>query len=166
MSNNVFDIDRNKHTITVTSKYKASLELVWAAWTQSAILDNWWAPHPWKVETKEMNFVQDGRWLYAMVSPEGEKMWSLIEYLEISPLQYFIGEDAFCDENGAKNYSQHPGSKWHTSFEQAQGETTVTNLISFQSTKAMDDILEMGFREGFQMGLGNLEECLSNYTTK
>ncbi|WP_164112695.1 MULTISPECIES: SRPBCC domain-containing protein [Sphingobacterium] len=166
MSNTLFDIDRNKHTITVISKYQASLELLWAAWTQSAMLDNWWAPQPWKVETKEMNFVQDGRWLYAMVSPEGEKIWSLIEYIEISPLQYFIGIDAFCDENGAKNYSQHPGSKWHTSFEQGNRETTVTNLISFDSTKAMDDMLDMGFQEGFQSGLDNLEKYLSNQTNK
>lgn len=166
MSNTLFDIDRNKYTITVSSKYEAPLEALWASWTRSEILDQWWAPHPWKVETKEMDFSPHGRWLYAMVSPEGERVWSLLEYIEIMPNHYFIAEDAFCDENGNKNYEIHPGSKWHNSFTYAQGETTVTNVITFSSIAAMDNILAMGFRGGYQMGLGNLEEYLSKNNIK
>lgn len=166
MANTLFDIDRNKHTITVTSNYKAPLEQVWAAWTKPDILDQWWAPHPWKVETKEMNFKPNGRWLYAMVSPEGQKIWSLLEYLEISINHYFVAEDAFCDENGIKNYDMHPSSKWHNSMEHNAGTTTVTNIITFDSTEAMDNILQMGFREGYQMGLSNLEKYLSEHNTK
>lgn len=166
MNNTIFDIDRNRHTITVTTKYEAPIEQVWAAWTQSDILDQWWAPHPWKVETKEMNFVPNGRWLYAMVSPEGEKIWSLLEYIEISANHSFVAKDAFCDESGIISYNVHPGSKWHNILEYSQGWTTVTNTISFESADAMDDILNMGFREGYQMGLNNLENYLSKHSTK
>lgn len=160
MSNILFDFDRDKLTITVISSYQAPLECIWAAWTRSIILDQWWAPHPWKVETKEMNFITNGNWLYAMVSPEGQRMWSLLEYLEISPNDYFIAKDSFCDENGVKNDTTHPGSIWHNTFVHEQNVTTVTNIITFKSITDLDQILEMGFREGFQMGLSNLEEYL------
>ncbi|TDQ77037.1 SRPBCC family protein [Sphingobacterium yanglingense] len=165
MANSLFNIDRNTSTITVTSTYHASIERVWAAWTESNILDQWWAPHPWKAVTKEMNFIPKGRWLYAMVSPEGQKVWSLLQYIDIVSHHYFTAEDAFCDENGVKSIDSPPSSKWHNAMVQTPSGTTVTNTIEFENVEAMDSLLEMGFREGFQMGLNNLEQYLSEHNT-
>ena len=54
-----FSIDRENKTITVKREFEAELPLVWDAYTQSEILDQWWAPRPWKARTKTMGF-QEG----------------------------------------------------------------------------------------------------------
>lgn len=32
--------------ITVTRRFKAPVAEVWRAWTESSLLDQWWAPKP------------------------------------------------------------------------------------------------------------------------
>jgi uncharacterized protein YndB with AHSA1/START domain len=76
-----FQIDKEKKQIHVDRSFAAPLELVWAAWTEPDILDQWWAPKPYKTVTKSMNFSVGGRWLYYMLSPQGEKHWCLLDEL-------------------------------------------------------------------------------------
>ena len=44
------------------------------------LLEKWWAPKPWKAETKSMNFKDGGHWHYSMVGPDGTRMWARIDY--------------------------------------------------------------------------------------
>jgi uncharacterized protein YndB with AHSA1/START domain len=62
-----FVVDKERQTITVTREFAAPLALVWQAYTKADILDQWWAPKPWKTRTKRMDFSEGGEWLYAMV---------------------------------------------------------------------------------------------------
>ncbi len=59
--------------LIVTRIFDAPVNKVWHAWTDSAELDKWWAPKPWKAVTKQFNFSEGGHWLYAMQGPDGEK---------------------------------------------------------------------------------------------
>lgn len=147
--------------MTVEREFSAPLKRVWAAWTESELLDQWWAPKPWKAETKSMNFKEGGRWLYYMLGPAGEKHWCLLDYISINPMKNYIGEDAFCDENGNKN-QELPGSHWANTFESTESGTKVTITITFKSEDAMNKIIEMGFEEGFAMGHENLDELLAS----
>jgi uncharacterized protein YndB with AHSA1/START domain len=155
-----FSADKENNKIKVQREFAASRDKVWAAWTQSEILDQWWAPKPWKSETKSQDFREGGRWLYAMVSPEGEKHWSFADYLAIDPKNSFSAKDGFCDENGNVN-QDWPKSTWHNSFSESGEHTTVDIEISYPSLNDLEKILEMGFREGFTMGLSNLDEFLA-----
>ena len=65
--------------IIVTREFDAPIEDVWKAWTERNILDEWWAPKPWKARTKSMEFKPGGRWLYAMVGPNGEEHWVVLD---------------------------------------------------------------------------------------
>ncbi|MFD2144274.1 SRPBCC domain-containing protein [Mucilaginibacter antarcticus] len=56
--------------LNVTRTFNAPIDQVWKAWTDDTLLDKWWAPRPWKAETKSMNFTEGGTWLYSMVGPE------------------------------------------------------------------------------------------------
>jgi hypothetical protein len=64
-----FTVDKATNSIHITREFAADLDLVWDAFTNAEILDQWSAPKPWKARTKEMDFREGGRWLYAMVSP-------------------------------------------------------------------------------------------------
>jgi PhnB protein len=106
-----------------------------------------------------MNFTEGGHWLYAMLGPEGEEHWSRADYLKIDPLKSFSALDAFCDENGNINNSQ-PRMSWTNVFKASENTTTVDIEISFDDLKQLETIIEMGFKEGFTMGLDNLEHYL------
>ncbi len=84
----------------ITRKFNASPALVWRTWTEAEFLNRWWAPKPWKTETKTMDFRVGGRWLYSMNGPDGEKHWCKAEYTVISTPNMFQAWDAFCDEQG------------------------------------------------------------------
>src|SRR5690606_36527914 len=64
-----FVVDKDSLTVTVKRSFDAPVDLVWSAWTEANLLAQWWAPKPWKAVTKDMDFREGGRWLYAMTSP-------------------------------------------------------------------------------------------------
>jgi hypothetical protein len=45
-----FAVDRDNRKINVEREFSAPLPLVWAAWTESELLDQWWAPKPWQAK--------------------------------------------------------------------------------------------------------------------
>src|SRR3546814_11897503 len=110
-----FIVNKENKTIHITREFAASLELVWKAWTTPELLDKWWGPQPWRAETKTMDFREGGFWLYAMVSPEGEKHWSKATFLAISNDNSFSSKGGFSDENGTINTSS-PQNLWENTF--------------------------------------------------
>src|SRR5262245_31302572 len=88
----------NKKEVVVR-EFDAPVQQVWEAWTNPRLLDLWWAPKPWRAETKKMDFREGGVWLYCMVGPEGERQWCHVGYETITTNTSFTGIDAFCDEN-------------------------------------------------------------------
>lgn len=118
-----FIVDKENNKIKVKREFAAPVDKVWAAWTQSELLDQWWAPKPWKTETKSMDFREGGRWLYSMVGPGGERHWCLADYEKITPRQSFSALDAFCDEEGNINKD----------FPQARGQTASVKRMATPS---------------------------------
>lgn len=154
-----FEVDKATNSIHVKREFDAPRDLVWKAWTEPEILDEWWAPKPWKTETKSMDFRNGGSWMYAMCGPEGEKHWCLTSYSSVLPKTAFTSNDAFCDENGAVN-TDLPQSTWEHRFSESGARTLVTIGISFASPEDLEAIIKMGFREGFTMGLENLDQWI------
>jgi uncharacterized protein YndB with AHSA1/START domain len=154
-----FSVDKENNRVNVEREFAAPVGKVWAAWTQSELLDLWWAPRPWKARTKSQDFREGGSWLYAMVGPEGEEHWAKLDYKTINPQKSFSGIDAFCDENGTLN-EEFARSTWTNTFTEADGTTTVSVVIQYDKYEDIEQIMEMGFKEGFTMALGNLDELL------
>ena len=152
--------DLQNKKMTVTRHFDATVEHVWRAWTESDLLDQWWAPKPYHVETKTMNFKPGGYWLYAMVGPEPSKTWCKFDYGTIHPNKSFEGADMFCDEDGKKN-PEFASMKWKVAFHPVTTGTKVIVEISFDKEEDMQKILEMGLEQGFTMALNNLEEVLA-----
>ena len=154
-----FTVNEENNTVDVKREFPADLETVWDAWTKPGILDQWWAPKPWRAQTKRFDFSEGGTWLYAMVGPENEKHWSKAEFDKIKDKRFLSWKDAFCDEDGNEN-SGMPGSYWTIIFSEENANTVVDITIQHASSADLKAILDMGFKEGFTMGLGNLEELL------
>ena len=99
-----------------------------------------------------------------MLGPDGEKHWAIADYKKIVEPNYFVLEDAFCDENGNKN-SELPSMDWKVEFHKSGTGTKVQVTITFPDEKAMQTITDMGFQEGFAAAHDNLDELLSKVKT-
>ena len=162
-SNLLMDFTVNKETSTVNVKreFNAPISDVWSAWTEPEILDQWWAPAPWKSRTKKMDFKEGGQRLYAMVGPQGEEHWALADFTSITPKTNFKYLDAFCDSEGNLNVD-FPRSDWDVSFDEQNGSTFVNIAIKHENLSDLEKIIEMGFKEGFTAGMKNLDEVLAS----
>ena len=152
--------DFKEKSILVSRKFNAPLEKVWNAYTESDLLGKWWAPEPWKAETKVMNFNVGGYWLYAMVSPEGERHWGKMNYVAIDHHKSYNLEDAFCDEDGNINKGL-PSSKGQVSFSKTDNGTSVDFKMIYNTEKDLHNIVEMGFEQGISMTFDSLDNLFS-----
>ena len=157
----IFKKDPDNRKLWVTREFDAPVEKVWKAWTEREILDKWWAPKPWKAETKEMNFTEGGIWLYSMLGLEGERHWSRVDIKTVVPGQSFSSTSKFSDENGVPVDSM-PGMGWFVQFFPTATGTKVEVELSFATEASMNTMMQMGFEGGFTMGLNNLEELLAS----
>jgi uncharacterized protein YndB with AHSA1/START domain len=153
-----FIVDKQTKTVSITKEFAAGLSLVWDAYTKPELLDQWWAPKPMTSRTKAMNFTVGGRRFYAMVSPEGDERWAVQKYTSITPKTNFKFFNAFADKD---ENPQLPGSDWDLNFSE-HGETTKVSISIYnESLERLERMVEMGFKEGTEMQLNNLEELLA-----
>jgi uncharacterized protein YndB with AHSA1/START domain len=166
MNNNLlfdFTVDKAALTATITREFAADQSLVWDAFSKPELLDQWVAPKPFTSKTKYMNFEVGGKRFYAMVSPDGQEMWSIQKYTSITPKTNFKMFNAFADVD---ENPQLPGSDWDYNFSEQNGITTVIIIIYNESLERMEKMMEMGFVEGFKMSIDNLENLLATLSKK
>ena len=159
----IFNKDIANQRMHITRHFAAPLADVWQAWTQSQFLDQWWAPRPWRAETKFMDFREGGRWLYCMVGPDGSRMWAKMDFKKIVNHQYIVSVDGFADETGQDTH-QFPSMHWRSNFSTTANGTLVEVNIQFDSEADLLKIVELGFQEGFTAAHGNLDELLASKT--
>jgi uncharacterized protein YndB with AHSA1/START domain len=85
----IYTKDQSNKKLKVVREFDAPLQKVWNAWTKSELLDQWWAPRPWKAVTQSMDFKEGGTWYYFMQGPEGERHYCRVDYKTIVPNKSF-----------------------------------------------------------------------------
>jgi uncharacterized protein YndB with AHSA1/START domain len=161
---NSFVKDFANGKIVVKHFCDADLDTVWDMWTKPELLDIWWAPKPWKSETKSMSFKNGGRRLYAMVGPGGERHWAFGDFSSINPKTGFDVKDGFADEKGNVN-TQMPQTDWKLVFDKS-GSGVLVTISLIGNGPQLQKLVEMGFEEGFKMALGNLDEEIKKKISK
>jgi uncharacterized protein YndB with AHSA1/START domain len=156
-----FTVDKPNKMVFVNAEFEAALDLVWDAYTKPELLDQWWAPKPLESRTKIMDFSVGGRRFYAMVMPDGTEHWSLQKYTSITPKTNFKFFNAFADEN---ENLQLPGSDWDLNFSEQDGKTKVSISIYNESLARLERMIAMGFQQGTEAQLNNLEDLLGKLT--
>lgn len=156
--------DLAKGNMTVTRTFDADVNLMWDMWTKGENLDLWWAPKPWRAETKSLDFRQGGQWLYAMVGPDNERHHAGFNYKTIDVLKRFNGDDFFSDEKGVK-LSDFPMTNWNVEFQKDAGGTKVIVRMD-GNPEGLKKLLEMGMEQGFLMALDNLDEAMKSHAAK
>jgi uncharacterized protein YndB with AHSA1/START domain len=156
----IFNKDIANKRMHITREFAAPIADVWQAWTDSKLLDQWWAPKPWKAQTKSMNFREGGHWLYSMVGPDGSRHWAKMDFLKIVKHDHFTSIDGFADENGNATH-EFPSMDWTSRFYSSPNGTRVEVEVKFKTEADLLKIAELGFQEGFTAAHGNLDELFA-----
>jgi uncharacterized protein YndB with AHSA1/START domain len=154
-----FLVDKEKNTLTIKREFAGKRQLVWNCYTKSELLDKWFAPKPLTTQTKFMDFSEGGHWLYAMVEPNGQEYWGRMDYQAIHPIDHYTALDGFCDNTGALN-PDLPRSQWDVTFSDLAAHTLVQTVVSYTSAEAMQQVIDMGMKEGLTSTLERLDEFL------
>jgi uncharacterized protein YndB with AHSA1/START domain len=158
-----FLVDKEKNTMTIRREYNAKRQLVWDCHTKSVLLDQWFAPKTLTTKTKSMDFRAGGHWHYAMFAPDGQEYWGRLDYQTIRPIDKYTALDGFSDATGAVN-PDLPRSEWNVTFSDHGTRTLVENIVSYQSTEALQTVMEMGMKDGMTSTLERLDELLVHLT--
>lgn len=156
----IFTKHEDKKQLHSEREFNAPVELVWRTWTESELLDQWWAPKPWISQTYHMEFKVGGYRFYSMNGPEGEKHFGRTNYTAINKPEKFEGEDVFCDDEGNVN-EELPATILEVFFIENNGKTIVRVVDTFASLEAMEELIKMGAQEGFALAQDNLDEVLA-----
>ncbi len=154
-----FLVDKEKNTITVKREFAASRALIWDCYTKSEMLDQWFAPEPFTTKTKSMDFSEGGHWHYAMVDPEGKEYWGYTKYTKIKAIDYYKTLDAFSDSEGNLN-SDLPQAEWNVEFSDKGDNTLVVTTVQYDSLEALDQVINMGMKDGLTSTLERLDKLL------
>ncbi len=134
---------------------------VWQFYTNSELLDQWWAPKPYKTITKSFNFKEGGHWHYIMQGPEGDAHYCVNNYKTINPEESFTAFDGFANEDWSIK-TDMPSSDWEVTFTQNGDVTNVKVVLTCSNFEGLNTLIEMGMKEGFNQGLDQLEILLQN----
>lgn len=156
-----FSVDKSTNSIAITKEFDAEQGLVWDTFTKKELLDQWWAPAPWVSKTTLMNFEVGGKRIYAMCGPNGEERWAVQIFTAIKAIDNFQYEDAFSDKDGNVNEAL-PSMFWDLNFSGNGELTNVEISIRLKSLHDLEQIIQMGFKEGFTQTLHELDNLLNN----
>jgi hypothetical protein len=93
-----------------------------------------------------------------MVTEEGVKGYSLVEFITIQPKTGFSTRNSFADENG--NPVSDAFSLVKNAFREGGEKTTVYIEKQFEDLATLEMIVSMGYEEGTAIGFSALDEYL------
>lgn len=156
-----FRVNHENNTIVVERTFAGIRQQIWDCWTKPELLDRWWAPLPYVNQTISMNFAEGGTWFYAMQGPDGDRHFCKAMYQQIQPVSMYSYRDGFCTETG-EDLSNMPSTSWEVTFTAEGDATRVSATLSFDSLEKLETIIKMGFKEGFTIGMDQLDQLLAS----
>jgi uncharacterized protein YndB with AHSA1/START domain len=136
---------------------------VWAAWTDPALLVQWFTPAPWKTVSADLDVRPGGRCITTMESPEGEQFPNAGCYLQVEPRTLLVFTSAMVEgfrpvvaENGM------PPFTGRIEIAPTDDGGTHYRSIAMHADKAGAEQHDgMGFHEGWGAAIDQLVALLS-----
>lgn len=132
--------------LIVTRIIDAPPEKVFRAWTEPALLRQWFAPAPWTTPSAETDVRPGGSSRVVMRSPDGAEDPIRGVYLEVVKNQGLVFTDAYRE---AWEPSEKPFMTVILTFEDAGGKTKYTARVRHWSDADREAHEKMGFHVGW-----------------
>ena len=123
---------------------------VWAAWTDPALLVQWFTPAPWKTVSADLDVRAGGRCITTMESPEGEQFPNVGCYLQVEPGRLLVFTSAMVE--GFRPIVAGDGMPFTGRVEispAADGGTHYRAIAMHADKAGVEQHVEMGFHEGW-----------------
>jgi len=127
---------------------------IWRAWTEPALLEQWFAPKPWTVHSAELDVRAGGGNRFVMRSPEGQDMPMSGVYLEVVPGERIVMTDAYTT---GWIPSEKPFMTATVTLADEGGKTRYTARARHWTAEDRETHLKMGFHEGWGQCADQLE---------
>ena len=124
----------------------APREKLYRAWTDPALLKQWFAPSPWTTPHAELDVRPGGTCAIVMRSPDGNDMPCPGVYLEVVPNQRLVFTDAY---TSAWQPSRKPFMTVILTLEDEGGKTRYTARVRHWTVADREAHEKMGFHQGW-----------------
>jgi len=132
--------------LVLTRLIDAPREKLFRAWTDPALLKQWFAPLPWTTSAAELDVRPGGASLIVMRDPEGNEFPNRGVFLEVVKNQRLVFTDAFV---GGWEPSEKPFMTGILTFEDAGGKTRYTARVRHWTVADREAHEKMGFHQGW-----------------
>ncbi len=133
--------------LVLTRLFNASPEKIFNAWTEPALLKQWFAPLPWTVSNAETDVRPGGTNLIVMRSPEGQEFPGHGVYLEVIKNQRLVFTNAFT--KAWEPSEQKPLMVVEVTFKQQGDFTNYTSRVRHWTIADREAHEKMGFHQGW-----------------
>jgi uncharacterized protein YndB with AHSA1/START domain len=144
--------------ILITRGFDAPRDLVWRAWTEPELIERWWAGKRGKVTSVEVDLRVGGEYRYVMEANEGFEVAFHGTYREIVPNERLVYTEVYEDPEGMWERDPDFYAVDTITFSEADGRTTMTNLVEHTMKEHRDMHIESGMESGMQEALDALEQ--------
>jgi uncharacterized protein YndB with AHSA1/START domain len=132
--------------LVLTRLIAAPREKLFRAWTEPALLKQWFAPLPWTTPHAELDVRPGGACLIVMRSPDGNEFPNRGVYLEVVKNERLVSTDAYTE---AWQPADKPFMTLVLSFEPEAGQTRYTARVRHWSVADREAHEAMGFHKGW-----------------
>lgn len=149
------DSDRE---LVLTRIIDASPEKLFRAWTEPALMVQWFTPPPWTTVHAETDLRPGGSSLVVMRGPEGQEFPNRGVYLEVVKNEKLVVTDAY---TAAWEPSDKPFMTLILSFEAIDDKTRYTARVRHWTVADREAHEQMGFHEGWGKATDQLAELVA-----
>lgn len=151
--------DAEALTMTLVADFAAPVERLWGVFTDPRQLDRFWGPPGWPATFTEFDLEVGGRARYHMTSPQGERSSGAWEFLAIDEPHGFDVLDSFVSDVG-EPLEGMPAMRVTFRFDETEAGSRLTSVTYFDSTEALEQVIEFGAIEGSTMAMNQLDRIL------
>ena len=142
--------------IVITRHFDAPRHLVFACYTQPALIRRWLnGAEGWIMTVCEFDARVGGRYRYEWKAPDGYVMGMGGVVTAFEPVSHVASAELFDDDwTGGETVSK-------LDFDETSGRTTLVNTITYTSQDARDGALKTPMAEGMEFGYKKLDTVLA-----
>ena len=151
-------VPTNDRDLVLTRLIDAPREKLFRAWTESALLKQWFAPAPYTTPVAELDVRPGGANLIVMRDPQGNEMPNRGIYLEVVKNSRLVFTDAYTQD---WEPAEKPFMTVVLTFDDEGGKTRYTARVKHWTVADRETHEKMGFHEGWGLCADQLEALVA-----
>lgn len=156
------DTDHDALTVTFIADFTVPRQRLWDAYVDPRQIERFWGPPSWPATFTQHDVRPGGRSNYYMTGPDGERSGGFWEFVTIHAPESFEVIDGFANADGTVN-SEMPTVRMVLEFHEMDNDSRLVVTTHFDTTEALDQLIEMGMLEGSREAMGQIDDVLADY---